>query len=283
MSVEPLLEVRGLERRFVLQRRFGKPSKIVTAVAGADLSVQAGSTFALVGESGSGKTTLARCVARLDEPDAGTIRFAGRDALAARGRELLQFRRDVQTIFQDPYASLNPRRRIGDAIADGPAIHNLMAESERRNLVADLLRQVGLRPEHAARYPHEFSGGQRQRIAIARALALSPRFIIADEAVSALDVSVRAQILNLLADLQSERGLTYLFISHDLGVVRHFADRVAIMRAGQIVEEGETDRIFENPRHPYTQALLNAVPRPDPSKGRRTRLRQALRSEAGPA
>jgi oligopeptide transport system ATP-binding protein len=274
MPSDPILEVRGLKRQFIVRRSLlGSPLKVLRAVDGVDLSVQPGTTLALVGESGSGKSTLARCIARLEQPDAGTIRFLGQDVLSARGKSLLQFRREVQTIFQDPYASLNPRRRIGDAIADGPAIHGLLGKSERRELVADLLLRVGLRPEHAARYPHEFSGGQRQRIAIARALALSPRFVIADEAVSALDVSVRAQILNLLAELQSERGLTYLFISHDLGVVRHIADRIAIMNAGRIVEEGETDQVFENPQHPYTRALLRAVPRPDPSKRRRASLR----------
>jgi ABC-type oligopeptide transport system ATPase subunit len=270
MSPEPILEVRGLERRFVVRRSlFGGARGVISAVADVDLTVPRGTTVALVGESGSGKTTLARCIARLDRPDRGTVRFAGCDVLRARGEELLRFRRELQTVFQDPYSSLNPRRTVGEAIADGPAIHNLLTRHERVELVADLLVRVGLRAQDARRYPHEFSGGQRQRIAIARALALSPLFVIADEAVSALDVSVRAQILNLLRDLQRERGLTYLFISHDLSVVRHIADRIVLMRSGRIVEEGETDEVFCNPKHPYTQALLRAVPRPDPS--RRTR------------
>ena len=272
MPADPILEVRDLTRHFVLRRSIlGHPLHVVRAVDGVSLAVRAGTTFALVGESGSGKSTLGRCILRLDTPTSGSIRFSGRDVFAARGAELGQFRRDVQTIFQDPFASLNPRRRIGDAIADGPAIHGQMAKPEIRDLVLHLLERVGLRADHADRYPHEFSGGQRQRIAIARALALSPRFIVADEAVSSLDVSVRAQILNLLADIQAERGLSFLFISHDLGVVRHIADDVAIMQSGKIVEHGPADRIFASPQHPYTQALLRAVPRADPARRRRTR------------
>jgi ABC-type oligopeptide transport system ATPase subunit len=269
MSPEALLTVEGLERRFVVRRSLLGASRLtVRAVDGVDLQIEAGKTLALVGESGSGKSTLGRCIARLDQPNAGTIRFAGQEVFQLRGDGLKRFRRDVQTIFQDPYASLNPRRRIGDAIADGPTIHRLCNKQARAALVGDLLVRVGLRREHGDRFPHEFSGGQRQRIAIARALAVSPRLIIADEAVSALDVSVRAQILNLLAELQEERGLSYLFISHDLGVVRHFADKVAVMRQGRIVEEGETNRLFESPQHDYTRALLAAVPRPDPARRR---------------
>jgi oligopeptide transport system ATP-binding protein len=272
MPAEPILEVRDLTRHFVLRRSvLGRPVHVVRAVDGVSLAIRAGTTFALVGESGSGKSTLGRCILRLDRPTSGTVRFSGRDVFAARGAELGQFRRDVQTIFQDPFASLNPRRRIGDAIADGPAIHGQMAKADIRDLVLQLLLRVGLRADHADRYPHEFSGGQRQRIAIARALALSPRFIVADEAVSSLDVSVRAQILNLLTDIQAERGLSFLFISHDLGVVRHIADDVAIMQAGKIVEHGPADRIFASPEHPYTQALLRAVPRADPARRRRAR------------
>jgi oligopeptide transport system ATP-binding protein len=272
MPVEPLLEVRDLSRHFVQRRSLtGRPLQLIRAVDGVDFVVGRGTTFALVGESGSGKSTLGRCIARLDQPTGGIVRFAGSDVFKARGQQLSQYRRDVQTIFQDPFASLNPRRRIGDAIADGPTIHGTMAKEEIGVLVAQLLQRVGLRPEFASRYPHEFSGGQRQRIAIARALALSPKFIIADEAVSALDVSIRAQILNLLIDIQAERGLSMLFITHDLGVVRHIADDVAIMRAGKIVEQGAADRIFDDPQHSYTQALLRAVPRPDPAR-RRWRL-----------
>ena len=267
-----LLEIADLRRDFVTRRSWtGRPLETVQAVRGVTLTLPAGETLAIVGESGSGKSTLGRCVARLDEPTSGRITYAGRNIGELAGEELLRFRREVQTIFQDPYASLNPRRRIGEAIGDGPAIHGLMPIEERRALAAELLERVGLKAEHADRYPHQFSGGQRQRIAIARALALSPHFIVADEAVSALDVSVRAQVLNLLADLQEERGLTYLFISHDMGTVRQFADRVAIMQGGRLVEEGETERIFEEPREEYTKALLRAVPRMTPYSPRRRR------------
>ncbi len=274
MSNEIILQVTGLKRHFIVRRSWlGRALKTVPAVDGVSLSIRRGTTLALVGESGSGKSTLGRCIARLDQPTGGTVLFEGENVLAARGTDLKQFRRKVQTIFQDPFASLNPRRTIGDANADGPAIHGLVPKAQQHDHVANLLIRVGLRPEQAPRYPHEFSGGQRQRIAIARALALSPRLIIADEAVSALDVSVRAQILNLLLDLQAEHGLAFLFISHDLGVVRHIADEIAIMRAGQIIERGQTDRIFEDPQHSYTQALLQAVPRPNPSKRRLRRIR----------
>jgi len=272
-TADPIVEVRGLTRHFVPRRSLlGRPLQVIRAVDGVDLAVRPGTTFALVGESGSGKSTLGRCIARLDIPTSGTVHYSGRDAFAARGAELGRFRREVQTIFQDPFASLNPRRRIGDTIADGPTIHGLMAKSDIHDLVRQLLARVGLRADHAGRYPHEFSGGQRQRIAIARALALSPQFIVADEAVSSLDVSVRAQILNLLMDIQAERGLSFLFISHDLGVVRHVADEIAIMQAGKIVEHGPADRIFAAAEHPYTQALLRAVPRPDPARRRRAQM-----------
>lgn len=272
MPTDLILDVRNLSRHFVSHGPvLGRSRQVIRAVDGVDLVVRAGTTLALVGESGSGKSTLGRCVARLDHPTSGTVHFLGRDVFTSYGEHLNQFRREVQTIFQDPFASLNPRRRIGDAIADGPIIHGLMTKSDIRDLVVRLLQRVGLQPDHADRYPHEFSGGQRQRIAIARALALSPRFIVADEAVSSLDVSVRAQILNLLADIQAERGLSFLFISHDLGVVRHIADDVAIMQAGKIVERGPADEIFTSPRHPYTQALLRAVPRADPARRHRRR------------
>jgi peptide/nickel transport system ATP-binding protein len=268
----PLLEVRDLRRDFVTRRSWlGRSTETVRAVGGVSLAVAPGQTLALVGESGSGKSTLGRCVALLDKPSAGQILYAGRDISQLKGQQMLRFRREVQTIFQDPYASLNPRRRVGEAIMDGPAIHGLLSPDERRDLAAELLHRVGLLPEHAERYPHQFSGGQRQRIAIARALSLSPDFIIADEAVSALDVSVRAQVLNLLVDLQEERNLTFLFISHDLGTVRQFADRVAIMQGGMLVEEGETEQIFEDPREEYTKALLRAVPRMTPRSDRRRR------------
>ncbi|WP_427958656.1 ATP-binding cassette domain-containing protein [Achromobacter marplatensis] len=257
---------------------FGRPLRVTHALRGISLSVKAGSTMAIVGESGSGKSTFGRCVAGLIRPTSGRITLAGQDVRNLRADALPAFRRQVQTIFQDPYSSLNPRRTIGAAIMDGMAIHGLYSAEERRARMRDLLRRVELQPDYENRYPHQFSGGQRQRVAIARALALSPRFIIADEAVSALDVSVKAQVLELLAGLQAENGLTYLFISHDLGVVRHFADRVAIMSAGELVEEGDCDQIFEAPRNDYTRRLIDAVPRPVP--GRR-RLRPAPNATPG--
>lgn len=258
---------------------FGRPLRVTHALRGISLSVRAGSTLAIVGESGSGKSTFGRCVAGLIRPTSGRITLAGQDVRDLRADALPAFRRQVQTIFQDPYSSLNPRRTIGAAIMDGMAIHGLYSAEERRTRMRDLLRRVELRPDFENRYPHQFSGGQRQRVAIARALALSPRFIVADEAVSALDVSVKAQVLELLAGLQAENGLTYLFISHDLGVVRHFADRVAIMSAGELVEEGDCDQIFEAPRNDYTRRLVDAIPRPVP--GRR-RLRPAPGATPGP-
>ncbi|MEN5158430.1 ATP-binding cassette domain-containing protein [Achromobacter spanius] len=268
-----VLRAEAVTKDYVVGRNLlGKPSRVVQAVRGVSLSIAAGSTLALVGESGSGKSTLGRCIAGLVRPSSGRIHLAGHDVLQLAGPSLMSFRRQVQTIFQDPYSSLNPRRTVGHAIMDGMAIHKLYGAEERWARMLALLVRVGLHPDHAKRFPHQFSGGQRQRIAIARALALAPRFIVADEAVSALDVSVKAQVLDLLADLQEEHGLTYLFISHDLGVVRHFADRVAIMSAGELVEEGDCDQIFEAPRHEYTRGLIAAVPRPDPA---RRRLRQA--------
>lgn len=266
----PILTVEGLSKTFVTRRTLlGRPRETVQAVRDVSLVVEAGTTLAVVGESGSGKSTLGRCITALERADAGRVQLAGFDVPGLHGRdEVLRFRRCVQTIFQDPYSSLNPRRRVGDAIMDGMAIHRLHTPQERQDRMMVLLQRVGLSPDHARRYPHQFSGGQRQRIAIARALALEPTFIVADEAVSALDVSIKAQVLDLMADLQAEHGLTYLFISHDLGVVRHFADRVAIMEAGQLVEEGQTDQIFEAPAQAYTQRLITAVPRPDPTRRR---------------
>lgn len=264
-----ILRAEGVAKDYVAARGLlGRPTRVVHAVKGVSLAVAPGTTLALVGESGSGKSTLGRCIAGLLRPTAGRIQLAGHDVNQLAGAALRMFRRQVQTIFQDPYSSLNPRRTVGQAIMDGMVIHGLYTPEERRARMLALLRRVGLQPDHAQRFPHQFSGGQRQRIAIARALALEPRFIIADEAVSALDVSVKAQVLDLLADLQAEHGLTYLFISHDLGVVRHFADRVAIMAAGELVEEGECDRIFEAPAHDYTRRLIAAVPRPDPARRR---------------
>ena len=265
---EPLLRVEGLRTWFpiksgLLQRTVGH----VRAVDGIDLEISAGQTLALVGESGCGKSTVARSVLRLVEPDDGKLLFDGVDLLHLSPAELRNHRREIQIVFQDPMSSLDPRMRIRDAIAEGMEAFDIGANAtERTERVAELLRRVQLEPDQMSRYPHEFSGGQRQRICIARALATEPRLMILDEATSALDVSIQAQILNLLRDLQAELGLTYLFITHDLGVVRYLADRVAVMYLGEIVEEAETEALFTDPQHPYTRGLLAAVPSVDPAR-----------------
>jgi peptide/nickel transport system ATP-binding protein/oligopeptide transport system ATP-binding protein len=267
-----LLEVEGLVKHFVAQRSlFGRPLAHVRAVDGVSFSLDAGKTLALVGESGCGKSTVSRLVLRLIEPDAGTVRFDGRDLRALDAATLRAFRREAQIIFQDPYASLNPRMTVGQILTEPLALHDLVPASRRRERVAELLQLVGLEPRLARRYPHEFSGGQRQRIAIARALAVEPKLIICDEPVSALDVSIRSQILNLLRELQDRLGLAYIFVSHDLAVVKHIADRVAVMNLGQIVETAAVDALFAGPRHPYSRALLSAIPLPQP-RARRTRV-----------
>jgi oligopeptide/dipeptide ABC transporter ATP-binding protein len=267
-----LLEVEGLVKHFVADRSvFGTPRAFVKAVDGVSFNVEAGRTLALVGESGCGKSTVSRLVLRLIEPDAGSIRFDGRDLLKLDASELRTFRRSAQIIFQDPYASLNPRMTVSQILSEPLALHDLVAPARRRERVEELLRLVGLEARFARRYPHEFSGGQRQRIAIARALAVEPKLIICDEPVSALDVSIRSQILNLLRDLQDRLGLAYIFVSHDLAVVKHIADRVAVMNLGEIVETADTDALFASPRHPYSRALLSAIPVPNP-RARRSRI-----------
>ena len=265
-----LLEARGLVKHFPVHRGLlGRRRGVVRAVDGVDLAVARGECLALVGESGSGKTTVGRCLVRLVEPDAGAILFAGEDLLALSGGELRRRRRRFQMVFQDPDGSLNPRRRVGQTVGEPLAVHGLGDRAARRRRVAELLDLVGLAADAAGRYPHELSGGQRQRVGIARALATGPELVVADEPVSALDVSVRAQVINLLASLQQRLGLAMVFIAHDLALVEHLADRVAVMVLGRIVEEGTRQEVFARPLHPYTVALLAAVPVPDPSVRRR--------------
>jgi peptide/nickel transport system ATP-binding protein len=279
------LRVEGLRTWFPIRRGvFRRVVGHVRAVDGVDLAVPTGGTLALVGESGCGKTTVGRSILRLVEPQAGHVWWEGVDLLALASRDVRPYRRHLQIVFQDPLATLDPRLRVRDAVAEGMQAFRIGAnEAERTERVAALLRRVGLAPEQMDRYPHEFSGGQRQRICIARALALEPRLIVCDEAVSALDVSIQAQILNLLRDLQDEFGLSYLFITHDLAVVRYLADRVAVMYLGQIVEERATEELFADPRHPYTQGLLAAVPSMDPDRADvAARVRGDVPSPAAP-
>jgi oligopeptide transport system ATP-binding protein len=262
MSNEPLLLVEGLSRHFPVEGGFFRRSTdVVKAVDRVDLTIGNGETVGLVGESGSGKTTLGRCILRLVEPTAGRVMFSGRDLRTCTPPEMRDVRRNMQIIFQDPHSSLNPRKTVRSIIGEGFRVHGLYSPNERRERVAELAALVGLAPDHLDRFPHEFSGGQKQRICIARAIALDPQFIVADEPVSALDVSIRAQILNLLVGLQDRLSLTYLFISHDLAVVRHICDRVGVMYMGRIVELAPVTELYSTPRHPYTQMLLAAVPK----------------------
>ena len=267
----PLLDVRHLSKHFGRRSGLFGAVTAVKAVDDVSLTVEAGETFGLVGESGSGKTTTGRCILRLVEPTAGEVWFRGSNVLALPRASMREMRRHMQIVFQDPYSSLNPRMRVKDIVAEPLAIHRIGTRGERTRRVDELLHLVGLDPGHAERYPHEFSGGQRQRIGLARALALNPSFIIADEPVSALDMSIQAQVVSLLMELQAKLRLTYLFIAHDLRLVRHICRRTAVMYRGRIVEMGGTGSIFEAPQHPYTRALLSAVPVPDPD-ARRQRI-----------
>ena len=275
VASKTLVDVRDLKMHFPLTQGIIRQRVIgyVRAVDGISFSIERGQTLGLVGESGSGKTTIGRTIVRLYKPTAGQILFGDKDLAKMEGEELRLARQRIQMIFQDPFASLNPRYTIGSLIAEPMHIYKVASNAEIRERTAELLNVVGLRPEYTDRYPHEFSGGQRQRIAVARAISINPEFVIADEPVSALDVSIRAQVLNLLQRLQKQFDLTYLFVSHDLSVVRHVADRIAVMYLGRIVELADRDELYASPKHPYTKALLSAVPIPDPQiEKRRKRI-----------
>jgi len=277
---DALLEVRGLSKHFPSRAGLFRRAKgSVRAVDGVDFTIRRGETLGLVGESGCGKTTTGRCVLQLERPTHGRILFEGTDISELSQRDLRQMRRRMQVIFQDPYSSLNPRMTVGEILAEPIKVHGIISDPAKRQArVRQLLEEVGLLPQHARRYPHQLSGGQRQRVGIARALAMEPSLIVCDEPVSALDVSIQAQIINLLEDLQTRLGLTYLFIAHDLSVVRHISDRVAVMYLGKIVELADRQALYEDPLHPYTRALLSAVPIPDP-KLEAKRERMVLRGE----
>jgi peptide/nickel transport system ATP-binding protein/oligopeptide transport system ATP-binding protein len=283
-QAENIVEVDNLVKYFPV--RAGLLQRVVNHVKAVDdvsFVVKKGETLGMVGESGCGKTTIGRSMLRLVEPTSGAVRYEGRDVLQLRGKDLKDVRRHMQIIFQDPYASLDPRVPIGESVMEGLHIHNIGTRQERYDLMIDTLKKVGLEDYHARRYPHEFSGGQRQRIGIARALALRPNFIICDEPVSALDVSIQSQVLNILKDLQHEFGLTYLFIAHNLSVVEHISDRVAVMYLGKMVELTDREELFRNPLHPYTKALMSAIPVPDPKlKRQRTVLKGDVPSPLNP-
>lgn len=263
MEKKELLRVSGLKKYFPVKKGFGKGSmQYVKAVDNVNFTIYKGETFGLVGESGCGKSTTGRTLIRLYDVTEGEILFEGKDISKMKEKELLPYRKKMQMIFQDPYSSLNARMTVSDIIGEPLDIHKLAAGKERQDRIAQLLEDVGLKQEHANRYPHEFSGGQRQRVGIARALAVNPEFIICDEPISALDVSIQAQVVNMLEDIQEQYGITYLFIAHDLSMVRHISDRIGVMYLGQLVEIAESDELYENPLHPYTQALLSAIPDP---------------------
>ena len=258
----PFLEVKGLKKYFPVRGALGTTVQEVKAVNDVSFTLYRGETFGLVGESGCGKSTLGRTILRLTEPTEGEAIYEGADIFAMSSAELIKARQDLQMVFQDPYSSLNPRKRIGTTLEEALKIHKIGTKEERSDRVLNILNRVGLQADHYYRYPHEFSGGQRQRVGIARALTMDPKLIVCDEPVSALDVSIQSQIINLLKELQNELGLTFLFIAHDISVVRYISDRIGVMYLGQMVEQAETDDIFEDPRHPYTQALLSSVPVP---------------------
>jgi oligopeptide transport system ATP-binding protein len=283
MSVpEPLLAVEGLRKEFPVKSGFliERVRRTVKAVDGVSFSIPEGHTLGLVGESGSGKSTTGYCVLQLLKPTAGSIRFKGQELTTLGGGELRRLRRDMQIVFQDPYSSLDPRMTVGDIVSEPLEIHGIGSRRDRRGRVRELLDVVGFNPDFENRYPHEFSGGQRQRIGVARALALNPDLIVCDEPVSALDVSIQAQILNLLKDLQRDFGLTYLFISHDLAVVRSMSDEIAVMKDGKLVEFGSADDVYERPKEAYTKALLAAVPVPDPRRMQERRVERRRLSQA---
>jgi len=272
-QAQPLLKVEGLKKHFRVRKALlSRHAQYVQAVDGVSFHINAGETLSLVGESGCGKSTIGRMIMKLIEPTAGAIYVNGRDIAPLSRRQMKPYRKQMQIIFQDPFSSLNPRMSAGDIVGEPLLVHGIADETERARRVAELFSRVGLRPDQMARYPHEFSGGQRQRIGIARALALGPSLIIGDEPVSALDVSVQAQVINLMTDLQDEFGLSYLFIAHDLSVVKHISHRVAVMYLGHLVELADRNELFSTPLHPYTEALLSAVPLPNPRKTRKTRI-----------
>lgn len=287
-SQKTLLQVRGLEMHFPITRGivFQRQVGAIKAVDGITFDLYEGETLGLVGESGCGKSTTGRAILQLHRPTGGSVQFEGKELTESKGEDLRKMRRRMQMIFQDPYASLNPRMTVGSIIGEPLEVHNIgSGKKDRQERVQELLKTVGLNPYFVNRYPHEFSGGQRQRIGVARALAVEPSFIVADEPISALDVSIQAQVINLMEDLQSEMNLTYLFIAHDLSVVRHIADRIAVMYLGKIVELADRDELYADPKHPYTQALLSAVPIPDPeieNKRQRIILEGDVPSPANP-
>jgi oligopeptide transport system ATP-binding protein len=283
-TATPLLEVRDITKHFTVSRGIGNETAVVHAVEGVSLAIAPGETLGLVGESGCGKSTVGRMIMRLTEPTSGQVMLDGEDITHASHGAMRPRRRRMQMIFQDPYASLNPRMRAGAIVAEPLLVHGIDNVRSRREKTAELFARVGLRPDQLKNFPWQFSGGQRQRLAIARALALDPALIVADEPVSALDVSIQAQVINLMADIQRERGLSYLFISHDLGIVQHISDRVIVMYLGRVVETGTTANLFAAPRHPYTRALLAAVPRPDPKRrhARGTAIKGEVPSQLAP-